>query len=83
MPYIDQAARVRLRHSIPQTETSGELNYVLTVTVLDYLARHGTKYATINDCLGALEGCKLELYRRFAAPYEDVKIESNGDVFPL
>lgn len=31
--------------------------------------------------LGVLECVKLELYRRVAAPYEDRKIEENGDVF--
>jgi hypothetical protein len=38
-------------------------------------------YQAINDCLGALEGAKLELYRRVAAPYEDRKIQENGDVY--
>jgi hypothetical protein len=27
-----------------------------------------------------LECCKLELYRKIAAPYEDIKIQENGDV---
>lgn len=31
--------------------------------------------------LAALEAAKLEFYRRQVAPYEDKKIESNGDVF--
>ena len=31
--------------------------------------------------MGALECAKLELYRRVAAPYEDVKIMENGDVY--
>jgi len=39
------------------------------------------RYQNINDLLGALEGAKLELYRRVAAPYEDEKVESNGDVY--
>ena len=30
--------------------------------------------------MGVLECCKLEFYRRVAAPYEDIKIEENGDV---
>jgi len=30
---------------------------------------------------GVLECAKLELYRRIAAPYEDTKIEENGDVY--
>lgn len=37
-------------------------------------------YDRINEAIGMLECCKLELYRRLAAPYEDTKIEQNGDV---
>ncbi len=60
---------------------SGELNYKLTMTVKEYLDAHGLCYQTINDIVGALEGAKLEFYRRVAAPYENDKIESNGDVY--
>jgi hypothetical protein len=38
-------------------------------------------YAEINEVVGVLECCKLELYRRLAAPYEDTKIKENGDVY--
>jgi hypothetical protein len=41
----------------------------------------GLSYQTINDIVGALEGAKLEFYRRVAVPYEDKKIIENGDVF--
>lgn len=47
--------------------------------------RHDVTGNPINhpefDALGALECCKLEFYRRVAAPYEDSKIISNGDVY--
>jgi hypothetical protein len=33
-----------------------------------------------NDAIGALEGAKLELYRRYVSAYEDDKIKENGDV---
>ena len=41
----------------------------------------GNSYATINDIIGALEGAKMEFYRRVVAPYEDEKIKENGDVY--
>jgi hypothetical protein len=41
---------------------------------------NGENYQHFNDVLGALEGAKLELYRRRIAPYEDTKIVENGDV---
>ena len=31
--------------------------------------------------MGALEGVKLEMYRRKISAYEDRKIEMNGDVY--
>lgn len=45
------------------------------------MQRKGLKYDTINDILGALEGSKLEFYRRIAVPYENVKLAENGDVY--
>ena len=77
MPYISEMQRLTL--DVPTN--AGELNYLLTCLILDYLALNGTKYQTINDVVGALEGCKLEFYRRLAAPYEDGKIIENGDVY--
>ena len=38
-------------------------------------------YQHVNDALGALEGAKLELYRRVAAPYENDKAVQHGDVY--
>jgi len=57
------------------------LNYVFTQVITEYLDNNGESYQTINDIVGALECCKLELYRRIVAPYEDQKIKENGDVY--
>ena len=47
----------------------------------EYWDNHGPHYQTINDILGALEGAKMEFYRRVAVPYEQEKILDNGDVY--
>ena len=60
---------------------SGELNYLITLLIQDYLEYKNESYQTYNDIIGALEGAKLELYRRKIAPYEDKKIKENGDVY--
>jgi hypothetical protein len=78
MPYIKKDDRVLARLS---PRTAGELNYVFTTIALQYLSDHGKNYQNINDIIGALEGCKLEFYRRLVASYEDIKIKDNGDVF--
>lgn len=97
MPYIKQEQRDKIvkkslepetfkpivRIDSGQIETAGDLNYTFTVLAQDYLRRKGLNYQHINDIVGALEGCKLELYRRVASNYEDEKIEINGDVFEI
>jgi broad-specificity NMP kinase len=62
-------------------ENAGELNYLLTMTVSDYLFAKKHSYQTFNDVIGVLECMKQELYRRLIGPYEDTKIKENGDVF--
>jgi hypothetical protein len=61
--------------------TAGELNYLLTTELLRYLSLKGLSYQTINDIIGALEGAKSEFQRRVVGPYEDTKMEENGDLF--
>lgn len=82
MPYIKQDDRTELEpHSGRHPLNAGELNYQFTTLAINYLDYHGTSYAYINDVIGALEAAKLELYRRLVVPYEDEKIEVNGDVY--
>lgn len=81
MPYISNRRRFELDDDDnPTPQTAGELNYLLTSLIRKYFNGH-KNYQAINDVIGALEGAKLEFYRRIAAPYEDTKISSNGDVY--
>lgn len=81
MPYIPQEKRDEIDLDVQRLpETAGELNYAITELVLAYY-NVVPDYASINDVLGALEGAKLEFYRRVAAPYEDTKKEANGDIY--
>jgi hypothetical protein len=81
LPYIPQKRRDEIGFDGSPPVTPGELNYVFTIEAIDYLDRQGLSYQTINDVLGALEGAKLEFYRRVAAPFEDAKCVQNGDVY--
>lgn len=82
MPYIAIDRQVEVGPVAKENPANaGELNYQLTVLCLEYLYQHGENYQHMNDVIGALEGCKLEMYRRKVAPYEDVKIAHNGDVY--
>lgn len=80
MPYISKDKRILL--TVDRPVTPGELNYKITLLLNEYLLTKGRTYTSINDILGALEGAKLEFYRRIAVPYEDMKKEQNGDVYP-
>lgn len=62
-------------------KTAGELNFAFSLLAKSYLDNTEYSYAKMNDVVGALEGAKLEFYRRVAAPYEDEKIKENGDVY--
>lgn len=86
MPYIKQEDRERITDNglgieIDAPNNAGELNYAITMLCDTYFKINGGRYQQINDIVGALEGAKLEFYRRVAAPYEDVKIKENGDVY--
>lgn len=80
MPYIDKNSRIDLDQSLDPAYP-GELNYCITQILLRYLARCGRSYAIYNDILGALEGAKIEFYRREMLPYENRKRDENGDVY--
>ena len=90
MPYIDQARRrdlaidPRMEGDEPdpyEPTNPGELNFCITQLLLGYTTLKGAKYQTFNDILGALEGAKLEFYRRIVVNYEQVKCAENGDVY--
>lgn len=77
MPYIPERDR---QHASIHPESAGELNYAITNLTIEFLGKN-PNYQRFNDALGAIEGAKLELYRRRVAPYEDTKIAANGDVY--
>ncbi len=95
MPYIKPEKRaelsfltIQMKKIMPAVSTPGDLNYLITELCLAYTAAnkkgdsYSPNYALINEVIGAMECAKLEFYRRLAAPYEDVKIAENGDVYP-
>jgi hypothetical protein len=90
MPYVTQNRREEL-DSLTEELTwairrgdldlaAGDLNYLFTQIML---ATRPARYADYNALIGMLECCKLELYRRAVATYEDKKINENGDVYPV
>lgn len=81
MPYITTEERKVLLEGLQDAETPGQLNYIFTSIIAQYLKDKGLRYQTINDIYGALEGAKLEFSRRVVNGYEDGKLKENGDVY--
>lgn len=89
MPYIKPELRERLREplkglatvlaELSDMELDGAFNYCVSKLLI---LMYGSKsYRQLQRALGLMEAIKLEYYRRVAAPYEDVKIRENGDVY--
>jgi len=87
MPYIKQEIREKLDTEIdPLIDklrsinwSAGELNYTFSKIIWS-LFYSDQSYQRINDITGCLEQVKLEFTARHVRPYEDSKIEVNGDV---
>ena len=84
MPYINEIRREPVVQGAT-VKTVGELNFKLSQVMDDYLSYtepvDAPSYTKFNNAIGVLECLKMELYRRMVAPYEDLKIKENGDVF--
>ncbi len=80
MPYIYQGDRYRYNDPLVP-RNAGELNFAITMLCIKYLREQEKSYTTINEVMGVLTCAQQEFYRRVAAPYEDRKMQENGDVY--
>jgi hypothetical protein len=84
MPYIPKLARKIIDEIVNDAHFSvaanGSLNYFLVKLMLVRRKLEGESYTFYKNYLGELEAAKLEIYRRYVAPYEDKKMKENGDV---
>lgn len=87
MPYIPQNQRNiveailddKILDFVPQN--AGELNFIVSTFINNYIVANGLSYAIVNEMVGALECAKMELNRIVIGPYEDLKIRENGPVY--
>ena len=80
MPYIKQDRRDVLDLTETAPSNIGELNYVLTRIVMEYLPRN-YKYDDLNAVWGVIGLVQSEFWRRVIVPYEKEKEKENGDVY--
>lgn len=86
MPYIQSQERSALDNIVDDLVEqlsidgrAGDLNYVISNILVKSLFGIES-YKLHNENIGVLESVKLEYYRRKVAPYEDKKINDNGDI---
>ena len=84
MPYIIPKDRIKFEKNIKNLskdiKSSGELNYVITLLLHNYLDKKGLCYNTLNEIQGVMSCATFEFNRKIISPYEDKKIKINGNV---
>lgn len=91
MPYIKFEKRQLLLPSIQsvcsslckQKHKKGDLNYTISMIIKHHIDCKGISYDTLSDITGVLNDVKTEFERQVVAPYEDKKIEENGNVYNI
>ena len=82
MPYITQQDRKILKiDDFQYLKNGGELNYAITTLCARYIEQNGLRYKNISDVVGALEGAKMEFFRKVVNPYEQIKEDENGAIY--
>ncbi len=90
MPYINKEDRLKfnehinglvgeLTDEIHGSYNVGEVNYVISSIMWKLFNAHPS-YTSGNNLTGVLDCVNKEFYRRILAPYEDKKMEENGDI---
>ena len=84
MPYILEKDRPKFSKAIEdlaiKIESKGDLNYVISDLVGRLILKTKISYTQISEWIDGVDGAERELTRRLLDPYEDIKIEENGDV---
>ena len=74
---IQKLQRIKECHA--ESALDGEVNYTIT-RILNALYGMGGYYV-FNRAMGVIDCVGREFYRRKVSPYEDIKIQENGDVY--
>ena len=88
MPYITKERREELEDELISLLKEmkfevGEMNYIITYLLHEFVVQNGLRYKTLNNAVGVLECAKAEFIRTIVSPYEDQKIKDNGPVSEL
>jgi len=85
MPYVTQ--KDRGKYAIPVKfikqaiiNTKGDLEYLVTVLMKQYMSTRERRYSTLHDVVYAVQHASDEYRRRHLDKREDEALEKNGDV---
>lgn len=79
MPHIPEEQRIP--QLVAHPETKGQFNYAITSLINDWLLVHPFEYDTLVDIAGGMDLASFEFKRLVVGPYEDTKIELNGNAY--
>ena len=88
MPYINRTERgaytnilSELAGMVPKDpkQRPGHMNYIISL-LINKVYGSSMRYADHNEVVGLLNCAQQEFYRKFTAPYEDQKINEQGDL---
>lgn len=88
MPYIPTNDRPQYQNAINELSAlipkdrmarPGHINYIVSL-LLERTYGKQLRYADINEIVGTLNCICMEFYAMKARPYEDLKIQSEGDL---
>jgi len=84
MPYIEDKMKKEMADSINDLsmwiQSKGDLNYVICELVGRFILDDDLTYTKISEKIDAVHDAEAELRRRILVPYEELKIDENGDV---
>jgi len=86
MPYIKLEDRTpdmvkSISCLVNEIKNKGDLNYTICQLTAELILKTGGMgYTNVSNWIDGIHGAERELTRRLLNPYEDLKIEENGDV---
>jgi hypothetical protein len=84
MPYIEREDRYGMLEEIDTLQayikSKGDLNYAICQLVGVLILGEKISYTNISKWIDGVHDAETELRRRLLEPYENLKIEENGDV---
>lgn len=92
MPYVQHLWRLRYQKDLEKVisklvedtfggrENNGVVVYIIYSIIKKIYGRDASNFEVKSNALKVLRATELEFYRRVMAPYEDKKIQENGDI---